>query len=250
MIELTTELIITLFLLAVFAGLMDTLVGGGGLITVPGLMLTGLPPVAVLATNKLQGCSGTMTASMVLFRGRHLDWNSVKQPMLMAALGATIGVLLVRQINAEALSFIIPTVLIIIAGYFLISPLLKSQASFSLSSRVYRSTLVPIIGCYDGMLGPGTGSFYAMAGTAFQKLSIIESVKQAKALNFATNAASLTIFASMGEVVWHVGLVMVAGQILGAGLGAKSLIKINPSVLRPGIVAVCIIMLIAYFYHL
>ena len=156
MIELTFELIITLFFLAVFAGLMDTLVGGGGLITVPGLMLTGMPPVAVLATNKLQGCSGTMTASIVLFRGRHLDWNTLKHPMFMAALGATIGVLLVRQIDAQALSFIIPTVQktvkIIDRGFDIkISPSPNRLPKFDIVSPLKTIMVIAIIDCKNNL---------------------------------------------------------------------------------------------------
>ncbi len=247
--SVSIELLMLLFLLALFAGAMDTLVGGGGLITVPGLMLTGLPPVAVLGTNKLQGCSGTATASLMLFRRRHLHWKELRIPMLMAALGATIGALLVRQINSQQLQIIIPVVLSFISIYFLLSPMLTKRHRRLMSKKSYNCMVLPLIGLYDGMLGPGTGSFYSMAASAFRQYQVVDAVKRAKALNFATNAASLTVFIGLGEVIWHVGLVMVAGQIIGAWIGTHTLFKINPALLRPGIVIVSVVMLISYLYN-
>lgn len=249
MIEISLELALVLIALAIVAGFMDTLAGGGGLITIPGLMLTGLPPIAVIATNKLQGCSGTATATLLLFRRRHLYWPDLKWPMLWAAIGASIGALLVRQVNTNYLELLVPGVLIFIALYFLLLPLIKTKRQIRISSRHYQTRVIPLIGMYDGALGPGTGSFFSMAANALQKQPIIEAVKQAKALNFATNAASLTVFALLGEVVWSVGAIMIIGQVLGASLGARTLIKINPKILRPIIVLVCIIMLASYFYH-
>ena len=243
MIEFSLELALLLWALAVFAGWMDTLVGGGGLITVPGLMLTGLPPVSVLATNKFQGCSGTLTASVVLFRARHLSWETMRYPMLWAGVGSAVGAILVRTIDQQTLTFIIPIVLIFTACYFLFSPFVKRQAAEKAHPRVYQRVAVPAIGLYDGALGPGTGSFFAMAAASLQKLDLLTAVKQAKALNFATNAAALIVFASLGEVAWKVGFVMVSGQIIGAWLGARSLFRIHPNLLRPGIVIVCLIML-------
>ena len=206
-----------LWALAVFAGWMDTLVGGGGLITVPGLMLTGLPPVSVLATNKFQGCSGTLTASIVLFRARHLSWATMKYPMLWAAFGSAVGAILVRSIDQQTLTFIIPIVLIFIACYFLFSPFAKRQAAERAHPRVYQRVAVPAIGLYDGALGPGTGSFFAMAAASLQKLDLLTAVKQAKALNFATNAAALVVFAVWG--IWKLGFVMVLVKSLALGSG-------------------------------
>jgi len=241
------ELLSLLFLVAVVAGLLDTLAGGGGLISLPALILSGVPPLAALGTNKLQGSIGTATATYIMLKNKRISWGSVKNLMLMAFIGATLGTIAVQFINVDVLSFVIPIVLLLIATYFIISPNpTKTQVKPKLSNRKYKNIVVPVIGYYDGMFGPGTGSFFALAGVSCRGHDLISSTIVAKPLNFATNIASLIVFLIAGHVVWAIGISMMLGQMLGAWLGSHCLFKINPVYLRGIVVLMCSGMLIKY----
>lgn len=236
-----------LFFVAVTAGLLDTLAGGGGLLTVPALILTGVPPLAALGTNKMQGCIGTATASCMMFKNKKVAWGSVKHLMLSAFIGAAIGTTTVQFIRTDMLSFIIPVVLVCIATYFLISPTPAENPSNSkLKDWKYKNVIVPCIGYYDGMFGPGTGSFFALSGISCQGHNLLTSTAIAKTLNFSTNVASLTVFLIAGHIVWKIGLTMMLGQAIGAWLGSHCLFKINPTYLRGIIVVMCCGMLVKY----
>ncbi len=249
--EVSIELLAALFFVAALAGWVDTLAGGGGLITVPALLLTGMPPVMALGTNKLQGVVGTATASFYLLRSRALVWRNIKALMLFALFGAALGTLLVQFIDASALMLIVPFVLGIIAVYFLVLTFVPGiEGRERLSDTQFRRWLVPGIGFYDGMFGPGTGSFFSLAGSYFRGQSVVEASVNAKALNCATNLASLAVFVVAGQLVWLVGAVMALGQILGAWLGARSLLKVNPTYLKLMIVTVCLLMLVRYVVYI
>lgn len=245
------ELLSALFLVAVVAGFIDTLAGGGGLIAMPALILAGLPPLAALATNKLQGSMGTATSAFMMIRKRRVRWGRVKYLMLSAFIGSGLGTLLVQLIDTAVLSFVIPLVLLFIAVYFLFLPT-PALAGLEprLTHRQYGALVVPVIGCYDGMFGPGTGSFFALSGVSCRGQDLLTSTAQAKPLNFATNIASLTVFLLAGHIVWVAGLCMMLGQMLGAWLGAHCLFRINPVWLRRIVVLVCAIMLARYAWSM
>ena len=244
------EILTFLFVIAIIAGFIDTLVGGGGLLAVPALMLSGMPPIYVLGTNKLQGSMGTGIATFVLFRKNKLKWDRIKYLMLASFCGAVLGAVIVQLINTKFLSFVIPIVLVVIAIYFIIFPKPKKQLSNGLSDRSFNNIVVPTVGFYDGMFGPGAGSFYVLTGVLFKKLDIIQSTILAKPLNFASNVAGLVVFLSFGHVAWLIGLLMMLGQLIGASFGVNYLLKANPRVIRFLIVVMSISMLARYIYSM
>lgn len=243
----STEILIFLFFIAAVAGFLDTLAGGGGLIVLPALILSGIPPLYALGTNKLQGSMGTATATFMMLRKRRVRWQEVKLPMLAAFIGSTLGTAAVQFIHAEVLSFVIPIVLLFIAVYFLVSPQPRQGGTPKMSAESYRRYIVPVIGWYDGMFGPGTGSFFALAGVSLRGLGLIDATAVAKALNFATNISSLIVFLMAGKIVWVAGLLMMAGQVLGAWAGSHVLFTINPRYLRLLVVVMSTGMLARYF---
>ncbi len=248
--ELSADILLLLFFIATIAGFIDTLAGGGGLITIPALALSGIPILAVLGTNKLQGCSGTATASFLLYRRRKFQFEEIKQAFIMAFIGALIGSLAVQVINKDVLKFIVPVVLFGIGFYFLLSPYIKlSNDKLQLSNTTFNTTVIPGIGFYDGMFGPGTGSFFSLANLSLRNKTLIEATTLAKPLNFATNIASLIIFIALGQVFWLAGAAMICGQILGATAGSHFLYKINPGLLRAIVVIMCFSMLGNYLYR-
>jgi uncharacterized protein len=246
----TPELLGLLFLIALCAGCLDTLVGGGGLIVLPALVMVGIPPLQALGTNKLQGTMGTATASLMMLRHGKARWSEVKHLMLIAFFAAGVGSLGVQFVDTSFLSFMIPVVLVIVAGYFLLSgSLLKHLNPIAIRPTLFARGVVPFIGLYDGMFGPGTGSFFSLAGVALRAQPLLQATAMAKTLNFATNFASLLIFVSAGNFVWQAGLCMMAGQAIGAYAGSHILFKINPLYLRALIVLICLGMLTRYWLN-
>lgn len=245
--EFSIDLLSILFAVAIIAGFIDTLAGGGGLITIPALLMSGLPPLASLGTNKLQGSVGTATATYMMLKHKRIHWHDVKYFMLLAFIGSTMGTIAVQFINVELLSHATPIVLVVIAVYFVIAPLPSNKKSKpKMAENKYKYTVIPIIGCYDGMFGPGTGAFFSLAGVSLQSHNLVKATAIAKALNFSTNIAALIIFIGAGQIVWVIGIVMMLGQIIGAWFGSHCLFKISPLYLRVVVVLMCLGMLIKY----
>jgi uncharacterized membrane protein YfcA len=240
------EILAFLFFVGVVAGFLDTLVGGGGLLAVPALLLSGIPPIYVLGTNKFQGSMGTGIATFLLFRKKKLDWNSVKSLMFASFIGSILGGVIIQFVDTQFLSFVIPIVLVFIAIYFIISPKPKSTVGNSKPNKKFELFAVPVVGFYDGMFGPGAGSFFAMTGVMLKKLEIIQATILAKPLNFASNIAGFIVFFSFGHIAFLIGLLMMMGQMIGAFFGTHYLLKANPLIIRLLIVIISISMLIKY----
>ena len=250
-LNLSVELMAFLFLVAVAAGLIDTLAGGGGLIVIPALIMSGIPPLQALGTNKLQGTMGTATATYMMFKNKKVAWPQVKYLMLSAFIGSVVGSIIIQFIDTALLSFIIPVVLLLIGVYFLFSPTpSEQQRKPKTSDKTYRSIVVPLIGGYDGMFGPGTGSFLALAGVSCKGLGLIGATAEAKPLNFSTNIASLMVFLIVGQVAWAVGFLMMFGQLLGAWLGSHCLFMVKPKYIKMIVVIMCFSMLTKYGFSM
>jgi len=244
------EILTFLFFVGVVAGFLDTLVGGGGLLAVPALLLSGIPPIYVLGTNKFQGSMGTGIATFLLFRKKKLDWNSVKSLMFASFIGSIVGGVIIQFVDTQFLSFVIPIVLVFIAIYFIISPKPKSTVGNSKPNKKFELFAVPVVGFYDGMFGPGAGSFFAMTGVMLKKLEIIQATILAKPLNFASNIAGFIVFFSFGHIAFLIGILMMMGQMIGAFFGTHYLLKANPLIIRFLIVIISISMLIKYMLSL
>jgi uncharacterized membrane protein YfcA len=244
------SLLFLLGLVAFAAGFIDTLAGGGGLITVPTLMLAQVPPVQAIATNKLQGTFGTLIATLTLLHKRKIVWGDVRKPFVASFLGAAIGALVIQMIDASALEVLVPLVLGAIALYFLLAPGAGSIERKPLIGQwLHHVFVVPLIGFYDGFFGPGTGSFFSLSEVALRGRNLVTATAIAKALNLASNVASLLVFIAGGKVLWLVGGVMAVGQLAGAYLGSLAVIGGGAQLIRPLIVTVCLIMIGRYLYQ-
>ncbi len=135
------------------------------MISIPPLILSGIPSLAALGTNKLQGSVGTATATYMMIKNKKVRWHEVKHLMLSAFMGSATGTVIVQFINTDILSFVIPMVLLIMAIYFLTPPALtNTQSEPDLAYSKYKNVVIPLIGGYDGMFGSGAGSFFMLAG--------------------------------------------------------------------------------------
>jgi uncharacterized membrane protein YfcA len=234
---------------AAVAGFVDAIAGGGGLITVPALLLGGVPPLQVLGTNKLQGAFGALVATLSLGSKAKFELKSSSLSFAMALVGGALGAFCIQLVDAKALDVMIPVVLAGIAVYFLLTPKIMHDIERRplMAPAPYQMIVVPLIGFYDGLFGPGTGSFFALSGVALRGLELVRATANAKLFNFASNLASLGIFIYGGKVIWLIGGVMIGGQIIGARLGALAIHRGGAQLIRPMIIFVCLAMLTKYF---
>ena len=248
LINYSIEMLVFLFVIGGLAGFLNTLGGCGGLLTIPALLMSGISPIFALGTHKLQTTIGVGSATLLLLKKKKFDWREIRPIVITAFLGALVGAFAVQYIDTDTLSVIVPIVLVITGVYFLVAPKLRKFKTSRVLS--YRDVVVPAIGFYDGMFGPGTGSFFVMATTVYKRIGLITASIIAKPLNFSTNIASVIVFISYGHIVWELALLMMVSQIIGSILGAHYLIKANPAVIRVLIVVVSFAMMIKYFYDM
>lgn len=241
--EISFDIIILLFITAMIAGWVDAIAGGGGLITIPALILAGLPPATALATNKLQGSAGTLTASLYFIRKKAVNLNSMKLAILTTFIGSVIGSWLVLKIDTQNLIVLLPILLIAMGLYFLFSPNIHNEDRKQKLTVISFALLVcPILGFYDGFFGPGTGSFMALSFVMLLGYNLAKATAHTKILNFVSNISSLLYFIIAGDVLWSIGIVMIFGQFIGASLGAKMILEKGSKLIKPIIVIVCFLM--------
>lgn len=239
-------LLFILFAVAMLAGWVDTLAGGGGLIAMPVLLLAGVPPVSALATNKSQGMVGTLTSTLTMYSKGHLRDRQLIPLVIACAVGSAVGTWLVQLIDTKWLEWVIPVLLIGIALYYLLSPKLgEMEASARMSERAWGVTWVPAIGFYDGVFGPGTGSLFAASGVAFRGQTLLTATIRAKLLNFTSNVASVALFTAGGKVVWTIAIVMMIGQVVGAYIGSHTVLAGGARIIRPIVIIMCVLMSIS-----
>lgn len=240
MIEgLAVEVVAALVLAALAAGFVDSIAGGGGLITVPALLLAGLSPVEALATNKFQGTFGSGTAAVAYARGGLIDLKGQRVPVAVAVLAAAGGSLVATRMPVDLLRWAMPVVLAGVALWFgLKRGLSDADRAARMRPGLFTATVVPVVAAYDGLLGPGTGSFFMLGLVALAGMGVLRATAQTKLLNFASNAGSLAVFAAVGGVWWGLGLMMAAAQVAGARLGARMAMRRGARLIRPLLVTV------------
>lgn len=241
--DLSIEILSILFFVALFAGTLDAIAGGGGLITIPALLAAGVPPTMALGTNKLQACGGSFSASLYFIRKKAVSLEEVWLLILLTFIGASGGTIFVQMLDVSQLKALLPFLILIIAGYFLFSKTLDDQdRKQRISYPLFAFTAAVGIGFYDGMFGPATGSFFTLAFVLLLGFNLTKSVAHAKVLNFTSNIASLIFFMLGGAILWKVGLVMMAGQFIGGNIGARLVVTKGKQLIRPLIVTISLIM--------
>lgn len=226
---------------AVLAGLVDAIAGGGGLLALPALLWAGVPPLQALATNKLQGSFGTATASLNYLHKGEISLSGMTAPILWTFAGAVSGTLAVQYLVADWLEQMVPILLIGFSLYFLVSPRIGDQDAHQRISLGLFGLLVGFgAGFYDGFFGPGAGSFFAAGFVMLLGWNLRRATAGTKLLNFTSNIASLLFFAAGGHVVWSIGLSMGLGQALGAWIGSHLVIRHGTVLIRPLLVVVSV----------
>ncbi len=235
------EVFLLLVAAAFVAGLVDAVAGGGGLITIPALLLAGVPPVAALGTNKLQGLFGSGSATLAFAAKGHLDLRKLAPTAALSLAGSVAGALLALVIPTGAMRSLLPFLLIAIAVYFAVRPGLSDlDAGRRLSPKLFALLVVPLIGLYDGVFGPGAGSFFMLALVSLAGFGVLKATAHTKLLNFASNVGALAVFAFAGQILWLLGLLMGLAQFVGAQLGARVAMRFGARLIRPLLVVVCL----------
>lgn len=218
--QLTVEIIAFLALVAFIAGVIDAMAGGGGLLTIPALMAVGVPPVAAIATNKLQSTFGTGGAFLAFARAGHIDFRRYALPAAAALVGSALGAFVLQRVDPSFLAGFIPLLLIAMMIYFVAAPKMSDVDRHSRLGPLALMGVTATIGFYDGFFGPGTGSFFTTALVALGGLGLVRAIAHTKFLNFATNLAGLTVMIAGGHVLWLAGGVMAVASIAGNQVGA------------------------------
>nr|WP_207619831.1 TSUP family transporter [Nocardioides sp. IC4_145] len=214
-------------LAALTAGFVDAVVGGGGLIQLPAL-LVGLPaasPVEVLATNKLASICGTTVSSATYYRRVRPDPRTFLPLMGLALLGSFGGAFVASQVPREAFEPIVLVALVAVGAYVLLKPSLGDATALRFTGRRHLGLAMLVgvaIGFYDGALGPGTGSFFVFALVGLLGYGFLEASAKARMANWATNLGALLLFVPQGAVLWKTGLVMGLCNLLGGYVGART----------------------------
>jgi len=228
------DIIITIIVVGFVAGYIDAIAGGSGLLCVPLLLTIGLPPHLALGTNKFGASLGVMSSAFVFWRKNIYKLSFWIFPLIAAIIGAVIGTLCVRALEALWLGKLIPIIMLIIIVYMAIPKLTNTiPRSYDYQPPKVKSGIMGIIiGFYDGFFGPGTGSFWATGLMVFFKLDLLQASAIARIMNFASNASALVVFMLSGLVDYRIGVLLAIGLMTGSYLGAHSAIRYGKNFIK------------------
>lgn len=236
-----------------FAGLVDAIVGGGGLITVPALfaVFSENHPATLLGTNKGGVIWGTAVAAGQYARRVKLRWPVLLPAIALALIGSLCGAWGVTLVDPGFLRLVLPLVLIALLAYTLVKKDLGQQARQSLSVRAETIAMSGIafgIGFYDGFFGPGTGSFFIFLFVRFLGHDFLQATANAKFLNVATNLSALGLFAAKGLVWWKIALIMAVANIAGSLIGTRLALKHGAGFVRKAFILVVMALILKTGY--
>lgn len=250
-INLETWLYLFLFVIAMIAGIVDAIAGGGGLITVPSLLLAGFPPMLALGTNRLQAVIGELTTSLMFIRSKQLPLKGMLVGGIFTSIGALIGSFSVSLIDKTVLELLLPILMCAITLYSITSKKLKAtdQSEAKWSTCRFMVTGGLLIGFYNGFFGPGTGSLWMLAFVILLGYTIKQATMATKPLNLIGNVISLLLFIGLGQVDYTIGLIMGVGQIIGSVVGSRFVITYGTRLVRPVFIAVTVMMTVKLLYE-
>lgn len=239
--DLTLQIFALLFIAAFAAGFIDSIAGGGGLITLPALLIAGIPPLETLGTNKLQGLFGSGSATIAYSRKGHVNLREQLPMAAMSGIGSVLGAFSAAFVPGDWLKAALPAILIAVALYFALKPNLNDVSRTArMKPFLFGLTFVPAIGFYDGIFGPGAGSFFMLAFISMAGFGVLKATAHTKLLNFASNIGAFAVFSFYGVILWKVGILMGIGQFLGAQTGSHLAMKNGAKIIKPLLVVTCI----------
>jgi len=222
-----------LFLAGFGAGFIDSVAGGGGIITLPTLLAVGIPPHFAIATNKLQSSFGSFTATLNYTKRGLLSPSKILRGIFFTFIGATVGAIAIQFVFSGFLINFTIVMLIFLFFFMLFNKKLgHEKVAHKIKPSIFYTVFGLLIGFYDGFFGPGTGSFWTIALVSLLGLHLKEATAETKAFNFTSNIVSLIVFIFSGLVLWKVGFLMGIGQIAGAYMGSTMVSKRDVTFIR------------------
>jgi len=247
--ELSILTYFLLFIAGTAAGFIDSIAGGGGLITLPALLLAGLPPQMALGTNKLQSTFGSSTASYYYIKHGKADLKTAKIGIIYTFIGAALGTVAVQVTSNEFLKKLIPFLLMGVLVYLLFSPKAgEIEREKRMNEKWFYIIFGLSIGFYDGYFGPGTGAFWVILIVFFLGQEMVMATAYTKIMNFTSNITALLFFLIGGKIMIVPGLVMGAGEVIGAKLGSGLVIRKGVKFIKPFFYTIVVIIIISLFY--
>ncbi|WP_291636457.1 TSUP family transporter [Clostridium sp.] len=246
---------IVLLCMAGFLGaFVDSIAGGGGLITVPAFMLAGLPPHMVLGTNKFSATAGSFTSSLKFIKSGKANFKLLKYLIPFAFLGSLIGVNAVLRVDQKFLNTLVLILIMFIGIYTLFSKSLGLEDKFQGLTKknvIYGVVLALSLGFYDGFFGPGTGSFLVFGLINIFGFNFVSSSANARVLNFTSGFTALILFALSGKIDYMIGIPVAVSMVIGAKMGTSVALNKGSKLIKPIFVimslAVAFKMLISLF---
>jgi cupin 2 domain-containing protein len=235
--------------MAILAGFIDAIAGGGGLISLPALMYSGLPITMALGTNKFQNAFGMIIATYKYHKSGIIHFPAVYRGLLMGLIGAGSGAILLMHVSNHIMRFIVPILMLIVFVINLFSRSLGMQSGRKFMPEQYFFPLFGfILGFYDAFFGPGIGSFWIMAIVFFLGYTFWQACGYAKVLNLKSNLFALAFFLYYGQVDFFFGLIMAVGQLIGSYLGSHMVILKGSKLVRPFFMTAifCNLMILCY----
>jgi uncharacterized membrane protein YfcA len=217
-------------------GFVDSIAGGGGLITLPAYMAAGLPPHAALATNKFSSSCGTFTAVARYYTAGAVDLRAGLAAAAGALIGSAAGARLVLMVPPGTINIVMLVLVPSAALFFFLSDRIRVGGRVR-AARAHRtaaaSAIGAAIGCYDGFFGPGTGTFLAIAFSMFLAMDLVNASANARLTNFASNIGSLVIFLAGGRVLFPLALYTAAAGVAGNWFGARLALQKGARIIKP-----------------
>lgn len=235
-----------------FAGFVDAIAGGGGIITLPAYYIVGLPPHMAMGTNKFSSTFGTTVASVKFLRTKNVHLKAAMVSVPCALAGSACGARLALLLSAEVLRYILVVALPLLAVFLLRGELLKNdkRRDLPLSGLLLRTGVIAfLLGGYDGFFGPGTGTFLILAFN-YAGLELLTAAGNAKIVNWASNLAALCTFLASGNIVFALGLPAAVCSLAGSYLGASLAVRSGTKIIRPVFILVFILLLIKILYDM
>lgn len=241
--ELSHYWLLLLVLVAFVAGYVDAIAGGGGMILIPALLFAGIPAVSAMAVNKIVAIAGTFLAVIKYAVAKQVNWRLVLWSLLPCLIASFLGGKLALSLSDELLSWMI-LLCIPIALYFVLSTR-KAKSDNSETKITKAGLILSPIGFYDGLLGPGTGTYMTIAMRHFLSMDYLRATATTKPLNLATNIGAAIAFLLAGKVLWALAVPMLLANAAGAWVGSHFAVKNGDVFIRKMLLIVLVVMLVA-----
>jgi len=247
--NITISWLIIFVITGFLAGYIDSIAGGGGMIQVPVLLYSGIPPVFVLATNKTAGMFGALMSTIKYSMSKKINWKVVFVAIIPCLLASYLGSYFVMYLPQEIIQWaILISIFIAMIALFKKSKNIETENKILSKKNIILSTAP--IGFYDGLLGPGTGTYLTISMKKFLNLDFLISTASTKPLNFATNVGSFIAFFFAGKIFWMVAFPMAVANILGSYVGTHFAIKGGEKFIKKVLIIVLVAMLLANIYKM